>query len=256
MVRTILVVVQENALREAIVSLLHSEGYRVRAFSLEATEDATHRMSERIIRVAKEEHPALIILDSTQSHPAILPLCRRLRACEEIGAVPILMMVADDREISQLLHIRLAINDFVQRPPRYEELLACVHTLLRNGRRRSYRPTVPPRRVSRTSIYPEGKVVAAGNLQVDIEHATVVQNGLTIKLRSPLLLDLLLYLIAHRGRTVSRDRLLQAVWGYEQGRNSRTVDVHMRWLRESLEEDPAHPYLLQTIRGVGYRFNG
>jgi Response regulators consisting of a CheY-like receiver domain and a winged-helix DNA-binding domain len=252
MVRTILVVVQDNALREAIVSLLHNEGYRVRAFSL----DATDYMSERIIRVAKEEHPALVILDSAQSHPAILPLCRRLRACEEIDAVPILIFVADDREISQLLHTPLAINDFVQRPPRYEELLACVHTLLRSGKRRSCRSAVPRRRVSWTSMYSEDKIVAAGNLQIDIEHATVVQNGLAIELRSPLLLDLLLYLIAHRGLTVSRDRLLQAVWGYEQGRNSRTVDVHMRWLRESLEEDPAHPYLLQTIRGVGYRFNG
>ena len=252
MLRTILVVVQMTELREAIVNLLKGEGYAVSALQLDCA-DPTHN---KIVTVAREQLPALILLDSAQLYPSILELCSQLRSYEETVAVPILMLVASDSEISHLLHSNLCINDFVQLPPRYEELLACVHTLLRSGKRRSRHAVAQRNMLRRKIVYPAGQVLEVGNLQIDADHYKVVRNGLPVELRQPLLFDLLLYLVLHRGSVFSRSQLLQAVWGYEQGYNSRTVDVHMRWLREKLEEDPAHPRLLQTIRGVGYCFNG
>jgi DNA-binding response OmpR family regulator len=98
------------------------------------------------------------------------------------------------------------------------------------------------------------RVLEVADLYIDVEHSLVMRNSQPVSLRQPLLFDLLLYLVLHRGKVVTRDQLLKHVWGYEQEYESRTVDVHMRWLRKSLEEDPAHPQLIQTIRGVGYCF--
>jgi two-component system alkaline phosphatase synthesis response regulator PhoP len=251
MQRTILVIVKEDDLRKAIIERLRCEGYIVCA----AHCDQLAMLDEEVLALVHNQRPSLFLLDSASLDGRMFDLCRQLRLHEETAALPILMLVRSDSEINRLVHSDLRIDDYVVRPLFWEELLACVHTLVRSGKRRSRHKIAQRNAVRRKVVYPEGQVLVVNDLRIDVDRFSVTRNNQLVELRQPLLFDLLLYLVQHRGMVLTRDHLLKYVWGYEHKHDSRTVDVHMRWLRERLEEDPAHPHLIQTIRGVGYRFN-
>jgi DNA-binding response OmpR family regulator len=200
--------------------------------------------------------PSLLLLDSRHLQPELFQLCRQLRELRDAQPIPLLMFVYDAIEVTRLVHMDLAIDDFIQVPPLREELFACIHTLMRSRKQQRRHKTVP-RGHSRKKLWlAEGQIIEIADLRIDVNRGSVTRQCQPIALSQPLLFDLLLYLVLHRGTVLSRSQLLQSVWGYEQSHDTRTVDVHMRWLREKLEEDPSHPQLIQTIRGVGYLFKG
>ena len=242
--RTILVVVQDDHLRQTVVEKLQKEKYTIHG--LQACSDAL----EHVMRTP----PALILLDSRHLHTELLQFCRQLRTLPGIPLIPILMLVYSEVEITRLVYSDVYINDYILMPPLWEELQACVHTLLRSGKRRSNNKVMHKPYPRQKAVFAQEQVLEVDDLRIDVEHSCVMRKSQPIHLRQPLLFDLLLYLVLHRGKVLTRDQLLKHVWGYEPEYGSRTVDVHMRWLRQSLEEDPAHPQLIQTVRGVGYCF--
>jgi DNA-binding response OmpR family regulator len=240
--RTILVVEQDAAVREPLAHKLREEGY----FVLTVADGAL------AVDVARHNPISLILLNWTLLPLSGRDICRELRAHAETADIPILMMVTDEREIEQLLSGEPLANDYIRKPLLWQELLACVEALLRSGRWSSKRPlanTLP-----RTETSDEGEhVFAVDDLRIDVNRHRVMRGNREIELHQARLFDLLVYLIRHRGLVLTREHLLRQVWGWEPN-TSRTVDVHVRWLREKLEDDPAHPHFIETVRGVGYRF--
>jgi len=193
---------------------------------------------------------SLLLLDSTLLQQGGQELCRTLRTHPTTKHIPILMMVSQESEIAQLMKSELRIDDFITKPLLWEELRACVKTLLRVGNKRDRKHPLPRRRIT----YQERQILITDDLYIDVAHHQVLRSNQQIELGHPLLFDLLAYMVRHRGIVLTRDHLLRQVWGYEQVNDTRTVDVHMHWLREKLEDDPSNPQLIQTIRGLGYRF--
>ncbi len=244
MQRTILVVEQDEDLRESIVSLLEGDGYTTLAL---ADSTATFNM-------AQTHRPALIIFDGLSLQPAELDACRQLRTHYETGSIPILLLIPGGGEIPWLERSGIRVNDYIIKPLLWPELQACVHTLLRSGRHRTKPRFAHKTLVSHAREHDTGQILNVDNLHIDVDLRQVVRDNQPIELQQPLLFNLLLYLVRHRGVVLTRDDLLKQVWGYEQTYDSRTVDVHIRLLRKKLENDPANPQLIQTVRGVGYRF--
>ncbi len=183
-------------------------------------------------------------------------LCRQLRASAVTAAIPLLMLVENDFEITQMVNSGPHVDDFLIKPFHWEELRACVHALLHtnrsNGRKR--RIVGAPRK--RLVAAGERQVLIAEDLRVDVGGFKVTQGDREIKLGSPLLFDLLVYLLRHRGMALTREQIFQQVWGSECAIESNTLDMHVHWLRQKLQDDPTHPRLIQTIPSVGYRFKG
>ena len=239
----ILVGEPDDALRATITAKLLEEGYAVLA-----TADGSS-----IVEMVRQTPISLLLLDAnflSQQEPTAW--CQ-LRTEREKAHIPILLMVTSEDEITYFARRELHIDDYIKKPLMWEELHACVDALLR--RRKSKQRTSKP--ISRAKLRPlssEEQVLTAGELRIDIKRYQVTRCGQPIEFNQPLLFDLLTYLVRHRGIVLTREHLLQQVWGYEHIHDSRTVDVHVHWLREKLEEDPANPKLIQTVRGVGYRF--
>jgi DNA-binding response OmpR family regulator len=240
--RIILVLEHDHALRESIVTVLQAEGFIV----LPLSEGALPQDITQVLPLS------LLLLDSTLLPQGGLELCQALRTQYAVTHIPILMMVSQESEITQLMRSELGIDDFIMKPLLWEELRACVKTLLRVGNRRDRKKTIPRRKIT----HREGQILIADDLYIDVARQQVLRSDQPIELGHPLLFDLLAYMVRHRGIVLTRDQLLRQVWGYEQINDTRTVDVHMHWLREKLEDDPSHPQLIQTIRGLGYRFKG
>jgi two-component system alkaline phosphatase synthesis response regulator PhoP len=240
----ILVGEPDDAIRATVTSKLLEEGYAVLA-----TADGSS-----IVEMVQQSPISLLLLDTnflSQQEPTAW---RQLRTeCEKVH-IPILLMVTSEDEIAYFARREPHIDDYIKKPLMWEELQACVDTLLRRGK--SKQRTSKP--ISRAKLRPpdssEEQVLTAGELRIDIKRYQVTRGDQPIEFNQPLLFDLLAYLVRHRGIVLTREHLLQQVWGYEHLHDSRTVDVHIHWLREKLEEDPAHPQLIQTVRGVGYRF--
>jgi two-component system alkaline phosphatase synthesis response regulator PhoP len=158
------------------------------------------------------------------------------------------MLTARGEEIDKVVGLEVGADDYVTKPFSKYELMARVKALLRRLTRLSAATDEgsPSRAASRRP-----RVLEAGPIVMNLDGRRVYCNGQEIELQSRLF-ELLRYLVQNRGTVLTRDQLLQNVWGYEYAGDTRTVDVHMRWLREKLEDDPANPRLLQTVRGVGY----
>jgi len=163
-----------------------------------------------------------------------LEVCRRLRAG---GAVPVLMLTARDAEIDRVLGLELGADDYVTKPFSLRELLARVRAQLRR----------------RQAVAPAGSTepINLGRVQVDLAGHRLLRDGLPVPLK-PKAFELLSFLLHHRGQVFTREQLLAEVWGYDYAGETRTVDVHVHWLRAEIEEEAADPQLLQTVRGVGY----
>jgi DNA-binding response OmpR family regulator len=227
MTRTILVVDDETTLRETLVEALELEGYR-------AVPAANGR--EALIRF-RAHQPDLVLLDLMLPELSGVEVCRILRAESQ---VPIIMLTARDGEVDKVVGLELGADDYVTKPFSLRELTARIRAIFRRAEQLAATQAPPP-------------LVDVGRVQVDLAGHRVLRDGRVVPLK-PKAFELLAFLVRNPGQVFTRDQLLEKVWGYDYAGESRTVDVHVHWLRAEIEEDPAAPELLQTVRGVGYVF--
>jgi DNA-binding response OmpR family regulator len=225
--KRILVVDDEPTLVATLRYNLEREGYQV----------ITASDGDVGLTLARSDRPDLIILDLML--PAIdgFEVCRLLR--REM-TVPILMLTAKADEVDKVVGLELGADDYVTKPFSMRELLARVRALLRRAE---------------TAPAVEMELLAMGDLQVDLRRREASRQGQPLTLK-PKEYELLLFLLRNRGRAFTREQLLDQIWGYDFVGDTRTVDVHVRWLRQKIEDEPAKPTRLITIRGMGYRFDG
>ena len=223
----ILLVEDEPGLVLTLSDLLRAEGYTVES----AIDGPTG-----LARALKESFE-LIVLDVMLPGKNGLEVCRELR--QRGKDVAVLMLTAKTQLVDRVVGLKLGADDYLTKPFEPPELLARIEALLR--------------RVNKEKLTPVAQF-QFGNVDVDFETGDVRKDGLPIALAAKEL-ELLRYLIDHRGKVVSRDELLEGVWEYQPGVSSRTIDVHVAWLRQKLEDNPQTPRHIHTVRGVGYRFS-
>jgi two-component system alkaline phosphatase synthesis response regulator PhoP len=201
---------------------------------------------------ARKESPDLIILDIMLPGIDGLEICRQLRREHSTATTPIMMLTAKAEEIDKVVGLEVGADDYMTKPFGRRELLARVRALLR---RSDYPSSTAADEYNSPESAPEPRQreLVAGPLRIDLAGRRVINRGQELELQ-PKQFELLTYLVRNRGTVLTRDQLLHNVWGYDYVGDTRTVDVHIRWLREKLEEDPANPKLIQTVRGVGYVF--
>lgn len=233
---TVLVVDDEENIREAIAFTLRREGFEVleAATGYEAVEQAEH-------------NPDVVILDIMLPGIDGLEVLRRLRTTSN---VPVLMLSAKGDEIDRVVGLEIGADDYITKPFAMRELIARIRAIVRRVGMTNEPATQPQ---SRPAVKQNGTEIQAGSLVIDLAARTVTNNGDLVEL-NPKEFDLLAYMARHPGVVMSRDALLREVWGYEFRVDTRTIDVHIRWLRTKLEADPAAPQMLVTVRGAGYRF--
>jgi two-component system alkaline phosphatase synthesis response regulator PhoP len=222
----ILLVEDEAGLRLTLGDRLRGEG-----FAVEAVADGEAGSS----RAASAPFD-VIILDIMLPRKSGLDVCRDLR--QRGIRTPILMLTARGQTADKVLGLEAGADDYLTKPFEMPELVARVEALLR-------RASQPP--------YHAGSVYEIGSLRVDLPRTEVSRDGELVPL-SAKEFQLLRYFIEHRGETLSREKLLTEVWGYEAMPSTRTVDVHVAWLRQKLERDSKQPELILTIHGLGYKF--
>jgi DNA-binding response OmpR family regulator len=232
---TVLVVEDDLTLLETLEYNLSGEGYQV----LTAADGLA------ALDVARENKPDLIVLDLMLPGLDGFEVCRILR--REMTA-PILMLTARAGEVDRVVGLEMGADDYLVKPFSMRELLARVKAQLRRVRLIREEFTVEEQQ-------PEAEQMAFENLVIDLDRHEVQLDGEALRLK-PKEYDLLLFLARNRGIALSRDLILERVWGWDYGGGSRTVDVHVRWLREKIESDPADPDRIVTVRGVGYCFEG
>ncbi len=234
----ILVVDDEISLQETVAYNLKKQGYDV-----QTTGDGTEAL-----KMARELQPDLIILDVMLPGLDGFEICRILR--REM-TTPVLMLTARDDEIDRVVGLEVGADDYMAKPFSMRELIARVKAMLR--RVRLIREEVSEAEAG------EGKhkqeVLEFGNLRIDITRREITVNGEVVAFK-PKEYELLTFLAQHQGQVLSREFILERVWGWDFIGDSRTVDVHVRWLREKIENDPANPRRIITVRGAGYRFEG
>ncbi len=193
---------------------------------------------------ARQERPDLIVLDLMLPGLDGIEVCRILRQ-ETIA--PVLILTARSAEADKIIGLEVGADDYVTKPFSMREFLARVKALLR---RASYMyEELSAQQLNRR----DAALLELGNLVIDQVRCEVTLDGVPLRLK-PKEYDLLVFLALHKGIALSRELILERVWGWSYDGGSRTVDVHIRWLREKIEEDPAHPARIITVRNVGYRF--
>jgi two-component system OmpR family response regulator len=230
----ILVVEDDKTLLDVLKYNLLKESYGVVTAA-----DGVHALD-----VARSEKPDLIVLDIMLPKLDGFEVCRILR--KEMTS-PILMLTAKTEEIDKVVGLELGADDYLTKPFSMRELLARIRAMLR--RVEMMRQETP----SKQEVVPQAMKIA--NLEINFARHQVWRGGLALDL-SPREFELLAFLVKNRGQVFSRDHLLEKVWGYDYAGDTRTVDVHIRWLRQKIEDDPSHPAHLLTVRGVGYKFEG
>jgi two-component system alkaline phosphatase synthesis response regulator PhoP len=221
----ILLVEDEPGLVMTLSDLLGAEGYEV-----ESATDGPAGLSK-----ALKERFDLIVLDVMLPGKSGLEVCRELR--RQGSEVAVLMLTAKTQLYDRVAGLKIGADDYLTKPFEPPELLARIEALLR-------RVKLDVASVTRFQF---------GDVDIDFERGQVRKGDAEVNLAAKEL-DLLHYLIDHRGNVVSRDELLEAVWEYQPGVSSRTIDVHVAWLRQKLEDTPQNPRHIHTVRGVGYRF--
>lgn len=232
----ILIVEDEKALQETLAYTLTREGY----------EPIVAGDGNSAIAKAREIHPDLILLDIMLPGKDGFEVCRVLR--QEMNT-PILMLTARDEEIDRVVGLEVGADDYMTKPFSMRELVARVKAMLR--RVRLIREEIQSGEKNES----EKEELHAGNLLIDLKRREAMISGKVLELK-PKEYDLLLYFMQHQARALSREALLEQVWGWDFTGDSRTVDVHIRWLREKIESDPSTPKRIVTVRGAGYRFEG
>jgi DNA-binding response OmpR family regulator len=241
MSQKVLVVEDEPSLVDTLEYNLVRQGYVV----VVATDGAA------ALAKAREEKPDLIILDVMLPIIDGFEVCRILR--QETNA-PILMLTARVDEVDKIVGLEVGADDYLTKPFSMRELMARVKALLR--RVRLMREEVEPITVASPSEGgPDRGKMVFGDLVIDLGRREMVCRGDLLHLK-PKEFDLLVFLARNRGIVLSRDLILERVWGWDYDGGSRTVDVHVRWLREKIEPNPSEPARIITVRGIGYRFDG
>lgn len=197
------------------------------------------------LEVARQERPDLIVLDLMLPGIDGIEVCRILR--QEMS-VPILMLTARDEEVDRIVGLEVGADDYVTKPFSMRELMARVKALLRRER-------LVREELATEVSEPEAEKLTFGDLTINLTRREALREGEPLQLK-PREYDLLVFLARHRGMVLSRDLILERVWGWDYDGGSRTVDVHVHWLREKIESDPKNPARIVTVRGVGYRFEG
>ncbi|HEX9038592.1 MAG TPA: response regulator transcription factor [Ktedonobacterales bacterium] len=233
--RPLLLVEDDAALRDTLAYNLRLEGYEM----------LTAADGVRALELARAQPVALVILDVMLPRLDGLEVLRQLRGRADTARVPVLMLTARAEESDIVAGLELGADDYVTKPFSWNEVRARVRALLRRGANTA----------GAAAVAAPGEPLVAGELTIDEGRREVRKGERVIDLPARLF-ELLTYLARHRGIVVTRGQLLERVWGYEYAGDTRTVDVHVRWLREKIEDDPANPQLIQTVRGVGYRLKG
>jgi DNA-binding response OmpR family regulator len=224
---TILLVDDEDSIQKLLTYPLEKEGFRV----------VQARDGEEALNRFAAERIDLVVLDIMLPKLDGLEVCKRLR---QTSSVPIIMLTARDDELDKVLGLELGADDYITKPFSIREFRSRIRALLR-------RASAP--RVGGS----EDDVIETDGLRIDVPRRTVDVGGATVQL-TYVEFELLRALASNPGRVFTRQALLEALWGGSQYREPRTIDVHVRHLREKLERNPAEPELIFTVRGVGYRF--
>lgn len=225
----VFIVDDEPHIRQLASLGLKEAGYETREFA----------DGEALLQALKSSLPDALILDWMMPPPDGMALCRMLRDDPRTRAVPILILTARSDEVDRIVGLEMGADDYIVKPFSIRELAARVRAVLRRG---EYLATA------------QEDIVRAGDLLVDITRRKVLKAGHTIDLTLKEF-DLLTALMRNRGRVLTREMLLDSVWGVDYFGDARTVDVHIRYLRQKVEDEPDRPRLIQTVRGVGYRFS-
>ena len=224
---TILLVDDEDSIQKLLAYPLEHEGYRV----VQAWD------GEEALVLFAAEPIDLVVLDVMLPKLDGLEVCKRIRAT---SSVPIIMLTARDDEFDKVLGLELGADDYITKPFSIREFRSRVRALLRRAG--------PQRREGEP-----GELIVADGLSIDLSRRAVDVAGRSVQL-TYVEFELLRTMAAHPGRVYSRQMLLESLWGSSDYRDPRTIDVHVRHLREKLERDPKEPELIFTVRGVGYRF--
>jgi DNA-binding response OmpR family regulator len=228
--KKVLVVEDEETLRFTLEHNLQREGYRV----------LTANRGDEGLRIAREQEPDLIVLDLMLPGIDGMQVCRLLRRDTK---VPIIMLTALGGEGDRVAGLDTGADDYMSKPFGMKELLARVRALLRRA--------APP--VDRNPGRPA--IIVTNDIEIDRDRHEVRKAGVLLRMK-PKEFDLLLFFAERPGRVFSREQILDEVWGYDFFGGPRTVDVHVRWLRQKIEDDAANPRRLKTVRGSGYVFEG
>jgi two-component system phosphate regulon response regulator PhoB len=228
MVTKLLVVEDDDTIRETIRDALFVEGFEVSAC-------ADGRAALVLLKRQKETPFSLVVLDLMLPGMSGLDVCRQLRAAGD--QTPILVVSARDHETDRVLGLEVGADDYLVKPFGMRELVARARALMRRSSTKS------------TTT----QVLSHENLRLYPDECRVTRDGNELNL-SPKEYRLLELFMQHPRRVWSRDKLLEQIWGHDYFGDSKTVDVHIRWLREKLEDNPSEPVHLQTVRGFGYRF--
>jgi DNA-binding response OmpR family regulator len=234
-VSKILVVEDEAALLDTLEYNLNRQGYEV----------CTASDGIEALRVAESQLPDVVVLDLMLPGLDGYEVCSRLR---QTSNVPILMLTARAEEVDKIVGLEMGADDYLTKPFSMRELMARVKALLRRVR-------LIREEIADHDSEEKGERMTFGDLTLDLSRHEVLRDGLPLHLK-PQEYELLVFLARNRGMVLSRDLILERVWGWDYTGGSRTVDVHVRWLREKIEDDPSKPERIVTVRGVGYRFEG
>lgn len=232
--RKILIVEDDEILLDALKYNLTKESYEV----------VTAMDGAQALEVARTEQPELIILDVMLPELDGFEVCRILR--KEM-TVPILMLTAKIEEIDKVVGLEIGADDYMTKPFSLRELLARLKAMLRR------QEMLKGKAVSGEEAAPA--TLKVDGLSIDFARHQVFMGDSALDL-SPKEFELLAFLAKNKGLAFTRESLLEKIWGYDYTGDTRTVDVHIRWLRRKVEADPAHPQLLLTVRGLGYKFKG
>jgi DNA-binding response OmpR family regulator len=225
--RSVLIVEDEPTVRETLAESLVEDGLRV----------TTAADGPQALARFRADKPDLVLLDLMLPGMSGIEVCRVLRA---ESSVPILMLTARDSELDKVLGLELGADDYVTKPFSLRELQARIRALLRR--------TDTPQVGGATP-----RTVELGPVHVDLAGHRILRDGDALPVK-PKAFELLAFLIRNAGQVFSREQLLEKVWGYDYAGETRTVDVHVHWLRKNIEHDIADPRYIQTVRGVGYVF--
>jgi len=224
----ILVVDDEETMVRSLSTLLAEEGYEV----------TVAMNGAQALEAARTERPDLILLDVMLPGIDGMEVCRQIRTW---STVPIIMLTAKTGEVDTVVGLEVGADDYVTKPFSPRELVARIKANLRRAQMQAQQA--------------QEERLSAGDVVMDVGTRRVAVRDRAVTL-SPKEFDLLKVLLSHPGRVLGRDFLLNQVWGEDFFGDTRTLDVHIRWLREKIEQDPSKPEYIQTVHGVGYRFSG
>jgi DNA-binding response OmpR family regulator len=231
----ILIVEDDLVLRETLAYRLSEQGYEV--LLAESGPEGLH--------LARQERPDVILLDVILPGLDGFEVCRQIR--QEL-TMPILMLTARSDEVDRVVGLEIGADDYITKPFSMRELLARIKASIRRAcwSRESPADALP---------LAASETLCFGNLEIDLSRCEVKLDGERLLLK-PREYELLITLAQNQGQVLTRDQLMGSVWDYECSEQSRTIYVHIRWLREKIEENPSAPHRIVTVRGLGYRFEG